>query len=159
MISLQTCDDTNGPTFQIPFWAQTIRTALSSKGHAKIRFNCMCMSCGIMKSLTFFLVVHNSFKYTTQWFDIYMYYKMLTIKCSYHLSPQQIITLLLTVFPLLYLSSFCVIYFITGSLYLLIPFTYFTCPSTLTLLAMTSLFSVIYESVSGLFICSFVLFF
>ena len=38
-------------------------------------------------------------------------------KCSYHLSPYKLITILLTIFPLLYFSSLWLIYFITGSLF------------------------------------------
>ena len=43
----------------------------------------------------------------------------------YHLSPFNIITILWTIFPILYMKSLWLIYFITGSLCLLIPFTYF----------------------------------
>ena len=49
-------------------------------------------------------------------------------KFSYHLSPFKVITTLLTIFPILYITSPWLIYFITGSLCLLIPFTYFTHP-------------------------------
>lgn len=37
----------------------------------------------------------------------------------------KVVTILLTIFPLLYFSSLWLIYFITGSLYLLSPFIYF----------------------------------
>ena len=51
-------------------------------------------------------------------------------KCSYHLSPHKDITLLFTIFPTLYILSLCFIYFVTGSLYLLIFLTYCTNPPT-----------------------------
>ena len=49
-------------------------------------------------------------------------------KSSYHLSPYKVMTILLTIFSMLYISSLWLIYFVTGSLYLLIPITYFTSP-------------------------------
>ena len=49
---------------------------------------------------------------------------------SYHLSLYKVNTILLALFPLLYITSSWFIYFITGSLYLLIPFTHFAHPPT-----------------------------
>ena len=46
-------------------------------------------------------------------------------KSSNHLSPYKIITVLSTVFFMLYITSPWLTYFITVSFYLLIPFTYF----------------------------------
>ena len=48
-------------------------------------------------------------------------------KCSYHLSSHKAIPILLALFPMLYIAATWLIYFIIGSLYLLISFTYFTC--------------------------------
>ena len=50
-------------------------------------------------------------------------------KSSYHLAPYKVNTLLLTILPLLYVSPLWLIYFVTGSLYLLISLTYFTHPT------------------------------
>ena len=47
---------------------------------------------------------------------------------NYHLSPYNIIKILLTIIPMLYITSLWLMYFIIGSLYLLLPFTYFVCP-------------------------------
>ena len=52
----------------------------------------------------------------------YIHFKMVTLLTSYHLSPHKVITILLTIFPVLRITSPW-LYFITGSLYLLIPFT------------------------------------
>ena len=43
-------------------------------------------------------------------------------KSSYHLSPYRISTVLLTIFPMLYISSLWLTYFVTGSLSILINF-------------------------------------
>ena len=43
---------------------------------------------------------------------------------SYYVSPYKVITILLTVFPMLYISLMWFIYFVIGSLYLLISFSY-----------------------------------
>ena len=51
-------------------------------------------------------------------------------KSSYHLSLHKDITLLLTIFPVVYITSPWLVCFITDSLYFLIPFTYFTQSST-----------------------------
>ena len=47
-------------------------------------------------------------------------------KCSHHLSPYNVITIVVTIFPMLHFSSPWFIYLITGSMYLLNPLTYFT---------------------------------
>ena len=47
---------------------------------------------------------------------------------SNHLSPYKVITVLLIVFFVLFITSLWFIYFITGGFYLLILFTYFTHP-------------------------------
>ena len=47
---------------------------------------------------------------------------------SYHLSPYKVITVLLPVFPMLYISFPWLIYFVRGSFYPLISLTYFTHP-------------------------------
>ena len=49
-------------------------------------------------------------------------------KSSYHLSPYKDNIFLLTIFPTLYISSLWFIYFVSGSLYLLISLTYFSRP-------------------------------
>jgi len=46
-------------------------------------------------------------------------------KCGSHRSPY-LISILLTIFSMLYFSSLCLIHCITGGLYLSIPFPYFT---------------------------------
>ena len=63
-------------------------------------------------------------------------------------SPYKIITILLTILSGLYITSPWLIYFITGSLYLWIPFTYFDVPSPLA----TTSFSV---SISLYLFCLF----
>ena len=57
-----------------------------------------------------------------------IHYKLITMMSSYHLSPYKDKTLLLTVFPMLYISSLLLIYFVTRSLY------YFPSPISLILL-------------------------
>ena len=54
-----------------------------------------------------------------------------------HLSPHRIVTVLLTVFPMLYVIFPWLTYFITGNLYLLIPVTYFIQSPPTSLLAAT----------------------
>ena len=49
-------------------------------------------------------------------------------KSSYFLSPYKIILILLTILPILYLTTLWLIYLVTGSLYLLIFLTYFIPP-------------------------------
>ena len=49
---------------------------------------------------------------------------------SYHLLSYTVITVLLTIFLMLYIISPWLIYFITGRLYCLIPFIYFAKPPT-----------------------------
>ena len=51
-------------------------------------------------------------------------------KYSYHLSPYNIITVFLTIFPMLYFSSLWLNHFITGILCLLASLTYVTQPPT-----------------------------
>ena len=63
-------------------------------------------------------------------------------KFSYHLSPYKGITLLLTIFPMLYISSPWLIYFVTESVYLLISLTYVAHSPTSSPLATSCLFSV-----------------
>lgn len=46
-------------------------------------------------------------------------------KCSYHLSPYNVSTIPLTLFPMLCLSSLWLIFFITEGLYFPLPFTHF----------------------------------
>ena len=51
-------------------------------------------------------------------------------KSNNHLSPHEVIKILLNIFLTLYITSLWLIYFMTGGFYLLIPFTYFaTTPS------------------------------
>ena len=63
-------------------------------------------------------------------------------KSSYHLAPYKVIIILLTIFPMLYITSLQLIYFITGSLYLLIPSPISPNPLPVSPLATTSMFSV-----------------
>ena len=63
-------------------------------------------------------------------------------KSSNHLFPFKVVTILLTIFLMLYITSWSLIYFIIGGLYLLIPFTYLPNPQTPSPLATTRLFSV-----------------
>ena len=85
---------------------------------------------------------HISFGSTTQWLNKSIHYAMLTISivATCHLSLYNVITVLLTICPMLYFSSPWFIYFIAGSLYLLTSFTYFSHPPTPSLLATTSLY-------------------
>ena len=53
---------------------------------------------------------------------------MVTVKSGYHGSPYKVITILLTVFPMMYIIFPRLNYFITGSVHLLISLTYFTHP-------------------------------
>ena len=46
----------------------------------------------------------------------------------FFLFPYKVIKILLTLFPMLHITSPWLIYFITGSLYLLVPFPYFAHP-------------------------------
>lgn len=46
-------------------------------------------------------------------------------KSSYHLSSHKVNTVLWSIFPMLHVTSLWPVYFITGSLYFLIPFTHF----------------------------------
>lgn len=55
---------------------------------------------------------------------------MITVT-SYHQSPYKVITILPTIFPVLYIIPPRLINFITGSLYLFIPFPYVTHSPTL----------------------------
>ena len=92
--------------------------------------------------------------FTKQWFNISIHFKIIiTIKSSYlpfvNLPRYYII---IDIFPILYISYLWLIYFVTGSLYLLISLTYF---SSTPPLATISLFSV-YMNLSVLlhfFIC------
>ena len=65
-------------------------------------------------------------------------------KSSYHLSPCKVNTVLLTVLPMLYITSSWLIYFTTGSLSPLIPFTHLS-PSS-PLCSSNSPICVLYES-------------
>ena len=49
-------------------------------------------------------------------------------KVSNHLSSYKIITILLTIFPMLYNVSLCLTYVMTRNLYFLMPFAYFVQP-------------------------------
>ena len=88
-----------------------------------------------------------------KWFDISIHYSKITmIKSSYPLLLHKDISLLLTIFPMLYISYLCFIYFVTGRLYLLISHTYFSHPRT-PLPSGNHLFvPFIYDSVSVSFI-------
>ena len=96
--------------------------------------------------------LHISFLWTLWWF---WYFYSLQIdhhnKSSYHLLQHKYVTLLLTVFPMQCISSLLLIYFIPGSLYLLIFLTFLLIP----VLTSTSLSSV---SVTLILMCFFVLF-
>ena len=66
-----------------------------------------------------------SFRCITWWFDIFIHYKMITMtSLAIIYSWYKVITILLTIFLMLYITSLWLIYFITGALYLLIPTTY-----------------------------------
>lgn len=104
---------------------------------------------------------YNSFRCTTQSFNICIPYKTVT-----KLSPAticypyicNIITILLTIFSILYITYLWVAYFITGSLCFLTSLTYFTHPSTFPL-AITSFFSVSMNILLFYSLCSFALMF
>lgn len=51
------------------------------------------------------------------------------IQNDHQLSPHKVITVLLTLFLMLYIKSPWFPYYKTGGLYVLIPFTYFAQPS------------------------------
>lgn len=53
-------------------------------------------------------------------------YTIYNITVYYNIIPYTIITVLLTIFPLLYISPLWFIYFVTGSLYLINPSSIFT---------------------------------
>ena len=73
-------------------------------------------------------------------------------KSNNHMSAQQVITVLLTIFSMLCITSLWPLYFITKGLYLLIPFTYF-------IQHPTSLFSGDHQFVLCIYVCfCFVLF-
>ena len=77
-------------------------------------------------------------------------------KSSCHLSPYKDITLLLTIFPTLNISYLWLIYFVTGSSYFLISFTYFSHPPSSLPSGNHPFVLCIYDSVPGLlcwFIC------
>ena len=65
---------------------------------------------------------------------LYIFWIASHAKPSNHLLLCKLITILLTIFPMFYIVVLWLVYFITGSLYLLIPFIYFASP-TLTPLA------------------------
>ena len=70
---------------------------------------------------------------------------------SYHVLPHKVITLL-TIFTVLYITSLRLIYFVIGSLYLLISFTYL--PTSTLLTSGNHLFvPYIYKSVSVYYVC------
>ena len=76
------------------------------------------------------------------------------LTCSYHLSPCNTVTIPLTLFPMLCLSSLWLTHSITGSLYFPLPFTHFVQPTLPFLLATISLFSV-FMGLILLFVCLF----
>lgn len=76
-------------------------------------------------------------------------------KFSNHLSPYKIIIILLAFFPMLYITSLYLLYFLNGSLYLLLRFTFFTHSPTTLPSGKHQLILCIYESLS-IFCCSFV---
>ena len=78
-------------------------------------------------------------------------------KSSYHLSPCKVMTILLTIFLMLYSSLLWFIYFIIGSLYFVIPFTYFIHIHFPCLLPSMSLFSVSMSLLLFCYVCLFVL--
>ena len=71
---------------------------------------------------------------------LYTLWNDLHDKSRSHLSPYKVTTILLAIFPMLYIASPC-IYYMTGSLYVLILFTYFIHSPTPSTLAIASLFS------------------
>ena len=75
-------------------------------------------------------------------------------KSTNPLSPYKVITISLTIFLMLYITSPWLIYFITGGLYLLIPLTYFV---SLTPLPSGNhpFFSVFMSLFSFCFVCLF----
>ena len=56
----------------------------------------------------------------TSWFHVSVLRRMTTVMPRCHLSPCRDIAVLFTVFPVLRISPLCLIYFATGSLFLLI---------------------------------------
>lgn len=61
-----------------------------------------------------------------QWFDNEVHYRMIVINQVTICHLYTVITILSTISTLLHITSPCLIYFVTGSLSLLIRFTYFT---------------------------------
>ena len=108
-----------------------------------------------------FLVFFSLLKYS--WFTILYYFQLYSIViCIFIYNiPYKFIIILLIMFPVLYITFLWLIYFTTGSLYLLILFTYFFLSPypSLSLLCSgnTSLFSVSVKLF--LFFGSFALFF
>ena len=80
-------------------------------------------------------------------------------KLSYRLSLYKVITIFLTIVPMLYITSPWLIYFITGILNFLIPFICFVCLPNPFLLANVSLLSVSVSLFLFYYVGWFVLFF
>ena len=76
---------------------------------------------------------------------------MITTMPSCHLLPCKDVTILLTIFLMLYIPSLRFIYFVAGSLCVLIPFTYFTPVPTPLLSGNHQFVLCVYEAVSLLF--------
>ena len=95
-----------------------------------------------------------SLRYTTWWSHGSICYTH--HKCSYHLTPYNTTTVLLTPFPLLGLSflCLCLIHSLTRCLYLPFPFIHFAHPLTPFPPPTISLFSVI-MGLFQLFVCLF----
>ena len=95
--------------------------------------------------ITQFLFQQGHFILFIFWIDVLLAYSIKLVSAKiwhfYRLCTIQSYYKIVTVFPVLYITSLWLIYFITGSLYLLIPFTYFTFLLPLSPLTTTSLLS------------------
>lgn len=87
-----------------------------------------------------------------QVYNIYVHYEVITtLSFSYLLLLYKVITALLTIFPMLFVTSLWLIYFIIESFYYLIPFTFFTHHPAPIPRATTKFVLCIYESVCFVF--------
>ena len=74
--------------------------------------------------MTYNIIIHFSCRTVIQYF--YALQNDQHSKSSYHLCSYKLITVLLTIFPMPYIASLWLIYFITRSFCLLVSSTYFT---------------------------------
>ena len=84
---------------------------------ASLIWTLFVFSCFKSKDNWLFILVW-CIQYSTQYFTSYK------MNSRYHLSPYKIITVLLTIVPMLYITSLWLIYFIAGNLYFNLPYLF-----------------------------------